>query len=878
MKIFCLILGCLFYSVQSQLDFSRRGIKTVRNVTSPVQGLPGVANLEQLEKVFLQDWLDFGTKFNKKYSPNETSYRMANFIQNTHTIIKLTSDGVLNFGLKMNEFGDMLFDEFNKVLNGFNRNGQLRRLSLSSKAGTFLPEPGESIPESVDWREKGAVSPVKNQHQCQACWAFSVAGCVEGQIARKTGKLEEVSIQHLIDCATGRYGNEGCRGGFTEAGFDFVQDNGVNSYSEYPYEAVDDACRPKNNTIIKTQSYIRIPKGDEEALAQALAKFGPISTAIHVTENFQFYGDKIFDDPKCGNTPDDLNHAVLIVGYGQEADGRKFWLVKNSYGTTWGLDGYFKVAKDEGNKCGIATYASFPRVFPEQFDWRDKGLVTKVKDQLSCDGSFYFAALDVIASHHYLKTGETLDLSEQYVLDCSLGFNNGCNGGGLLNSIDFVRMRGVVLEEDYPYSGTAGTCKINSSHSLFRTIGYVILARDEEVIKTVVGTIGPVGVTFKGQSLDSYSGGIYNDPDCQLGQSYSGVIVGYGTSDEGEDYWTVKMSYGASWGEEGFMRLEFTAMRIFIVFICTILVVKGTSIEEQWQSFKDNVGKHYRSRLEESTRFQIFKDNVYKIEEHNRRFARGEVSYKLAVNKFADLTEEEFKARLNPRPAVEIAHPTPVFGNFDDTDVPDELDWRDKGAVTGVKDQGNCGGCWAFGATGVLEGQYFLKTGKLESFSEQFLIDCSMMNNGCSGGWTLNAYRSVRDIGMVTDKSYPYEAADKACRANGTFFKDIGIVTIPQDENAIKAAVAKIGPVSVSIDASYLYLYGGGVFDNDRCSTTFTNHVVLIVGYGTTSDGIDYWEVKNSWGADWGVEGYVKMSRNKNSQCAIASGADYVVI
>ncbi|XP_018560795.1 cathepsin L1-like [Anoplophora glabripennis] len=362
MKIFCLILGCLFFSVQGQFGLLGGGIKTLEKVATPVKGLPGVANLEQLEKVFLQDWLDFGTKFNKKYNPVEAPLRKANFLQNIDTITKLATDSVLSFGLKINEFADMLFDEFNELFNGFNRNGQLRRHSQSSKAETFVPTAGESLPESVDWREKGAVSPVKNQQQCAGCWAFSVAGCVEGQNARKTGKLEEASVQHLIDCATGRYDNDGCRGGLTETGFDFVEDNGINSYSDYPYEAVNTSCRSKENTIAKTQGYIRIPEGDEKALAQALAKFGPISTAIHVTKNFQFYGEKIFDDPECRNTPDDLNHALLIVGYGKEADGRKFWLVKNSYGTTWGLDGYFKVAKDEGNKCGIATYARYPKV------------------------------------------------------------------------------------------------------------------------------------------------------------------------------------------------------------------------------------------------------------------------------------------------------------------------------------------------------------------------------------------------------------------------------------------------------------------------------------------------------------------------------------
>ncbi|KAJ8921565.1 hypothetical protein NQ315_010470 [Exocentrus adspersus] len=320
-------------------------------------------------------------------------------------------------------------------------------------------------------------------------------------------------------------------------------------------------------------------------------------------------------------------------------------------------------------------------------------------------------------------------------------------------------------------------------------------------------------------------------------------------------------------------------MKVLTTFLfCIVLANAAKSVEEEWNQFKVKHGRSYRSRLETSKRFGIFKENLRKIEDHNNKFQRGEVSYNLAINKFADLTEEEFKARLNPHPITKVESQTTLTGvkNFD---IPDEIDWNKKGAVTRVKDQGNCGGCWAFGATGALEAQYFLKTGQLVPLSEQYLIDCSTgYNNGCKGGWIENAYLYIRDKGIVTEESYPYEEEDKVCRVNGTLFKHIGFVAVQQNEEVLKAAVANKGPVAVSIDASFLSLYGGGVFDNSDCNQTVTNHAVLVAGYGTTEEGVDFWLVKNSWGADWGEDGYLKMSRNKDNQCAIASTPLYPVI
>ncbi|VVC42749.1 Peptidase C1A, papain C-terminal,Cysteine peptidase, histidine active site [Cinara cedri] len=219
--------------------------------------------------------------------------------------------------------------------------------------------------------------------------------------------------------------------------------------------------------------------------------------------------------------------------------------------------------------------------------------------------------------------------------------------------------------------------------------------------------------------------------------------------------------------------------------------------------------------------------------------------------------------------------------------TPSSVDWRNEGYVTPVKDQGmDCESCWAFSATGALEGQHFRKTGKLVSLSEQNLVDCSNWfgNYGCMGGLMNNAFRYIKyNRGIDTEDSYPYMGGQGKCkysfRHKGA--TDRGYVNITHgDENALMEAIATVGPISVAIDSSGLDFgfYKSGVFYASDCSSTRVNHAVLAVGYNTTESGEDYSYQFLRTPEDWGENGYVLMARNRNNNCGIATMASYPLV
>ncbi|PAA54736.1 hypothetical protein BOX15_Mlig002369g2 [Macrostomum lignano] len=308
---------------------------------------------------------------------------------------------------------------------------------------------------------------------------------------------------------------------------------------------------------------------------------------------------------------------------------------------------------------------------------------------------------------------------------------------------------------------------------------------------------------------------------------------------------------------------------------------------KDWSRFKERFGRTYEDLTFERQRMEVFVRNLLYIRQHNALAKSGQKTYTLGVGPFADMTHSEFLARMTGLKRTDtfgrgrISYISPAVEQA----LPDTVDWRKKGAVTPVKNQGQCGSCWSFSTTGSLEGQHFRKTGRLLSLSEQQLVDCAggrYGNQGCNGGLMNNAFMYIRDHGIELESDYPYQAAESRCQyqrsrvaANCT-----GFVDIPQgSEDKLKEAVANVGPVSVAIDASHpsFQHYQSGVYNEPACSSQQLDHGVLVVGYGTLS-GSDYWLVKNSWSDMWGEKGYIRMSRNKNNQCGIASTASYPTV
>ena len=315
-----------------------------------------------------------------------------------------------------------------------------------------------------------------------------------------------------------------------------------------------------------------------------------------------------------------------------------------------------------------------------------------------------------------------------------------------------------------------------------------------------------------------------------------------------------------------------------------------TDIEYKVKSFFNhivNFNKSYGNVYEHLKKFKVFEENLEYINEHNNK----NLPFKLAQNEYVDLTQDEFKEKyvgtLNKKKNYYMTRLYSLSSceNFvnNNVEVPSSLDWRTKDVVTNVKNQGYCGSCWAFSATGSMEGAYAIAHNKLVNISEQQLIDCSKSygNLGCNGGLMDAAFEYAIDYNMTTEAELPYEA--KGHFLCPSVDKHISFSTCTEvtqnNELHLLQAVAQ-QPVSIAIqaDTKLFQFYSSGVITNVSCGTD-TDHGVLIVGYGT-ENGIDYWWVKNSWGASWGDKGYVKLERtnseNTEGMCGLATSAAYI--
>lgn len=268
--------------------------------------------------------------------------------------------------LAMNHLGDLKQEELN-IYHGIVPSRPKNLMAPDAESYSMKSQVHE-IPTSMDWRLKGnVVGPVKDQGICGSCWSFGSTGVIEGQYSLATGSFKSFSEQQLVDCDWTE-GSNGCDGGEDFRAYRFIMSNGgLATTADYGnYLMVDGWCRTNVTTTVTIKSFVNVTSGDENALMDAITNVGPISVAIDAGhKSLSFYASGVYKEPECKNGLNDLDHAVLAVGFGTSESGENYWIIKNSWSTHWGDEGYVKMSRDN-NMCGVATFPTYPNVVPLQ--------------------------------------------------------------------------------------------------------------------------------------------------------------------------------------------------------------------------------------------------------------------------------------------------------------------------------------------------------------------------------------------------------------------------------------------------------------------------------------------------------------------------------
>ncbi|CAH1796383.1 unnamed protein product [Owenia fusiformis] len=308
-------------------------------------------------EVLFKQWMK---EHNKQYGDaEEYNYRLKIFLDSMMKV-EQHNVGQHTYTLGLTQFSDLTFEEFSAqyLINA-------PQHCSATKKGSYRSTGGE-IPRAVDWRKKGVVSPVKDQGKCGSCWTFSTTGAMEAHTAIKYNDHLILSEQQLIDCAQD-FDNHGCAGGLPSHAFEYIHYNpGLMTEDDYPYTAKEKRCKfEKSKAKAFVADIVNITQGNEDELRDAVANAGPVSIAYQVVDDFRLYKSGIYMSDKCKDGPMDVNHAVLVVGYdekiGNEGRSIPYWIVKNSWGEKFGMDGYFWMIAGR-NMCGMAVCNSYPLV------------------------------------------------------------------------------------------------------------------------------------------------------------------------------------------------------------------------------------------------------------------------------------------------------------------------------------------------------------------------------------------------------------------------------------------------------------------------------------------------------------------------------------
>ncbi|XP_067871953.1 cathepsin K-like [Heterodontus francisci] len=313
-----------------------------------------------------EEWEIWKQAYGKSYpSVQEDMARRAIWLENMEKIAAHNAQyrqGISTYEMAMNQFGDLTPVEFVQFYTDV-KMYEMTNYTDNTLSDVELEELEEveevgNLPKEVDWRRMGYVRQVKNQGWCLSCYAFAAAGALEGQLAKKWKQYVDLSVQNIIDCSD-EYNNYGCNGGLPYRAFEYIRDNGIESDQSYPYQAKKNSkCLfSSSKSITKINTFKRFKHNTEKQLTQMVASVGPISVLVHSSlDSWIFYKSGIFDNVKCNI--DNIDHAVVLVGYVDEHP-EGYWIIKNSWGTSWGENGYMRMVKGK-NMCGINYCASYP--------------------------------------------------------------------------------------------------------------------------------------------------------------------------------------------------------------------------------------------------------------------------------------------------------------------------------------------------------------------------------------------------------------------------------------------------------------------------------------------------------------------------------------